>query len=81
MVIAAGDRPEPRPAGTTRLDNGVLVSVDATGAVDVRWGDGVSAFETGTARESSPAPGTWRSAAGAASSWTAVAGTSVASGG
>ena len=83
-VIAAGDRPEPRPAGTTRLDSGVLVSVDATGTVDVRSGDGVTTFETGTARESSPAPGTWRSAAGAtgaASSWTAAAGSSVASGG
>ena len=47
MVIAAGDRPEPRPAGTTRLDSGVLVSVDATGTVDVRSGDGVTRFETG----------------------------------
>ena len=84
MVIAAGDRPEPRPADTFRLDNGVLVSVDATGAVDVRSGDGVTTFETGTARESLRAPGTWLSAAGAtgaASSWTAVAGSSVASGG
>ena len=81
MVIAAGDRPEPRPAGTTRLDSGVLVSVDATGAVDVRSGDGVSAHETGTARGSLRAPGAWRSAAGAVSSWTAAAGTSVASGG
>ena len=84
MVIAAGDRPEPRPAGTTRLDSGALVSVDATGAVDVRSGDGVTRFETGTARESSPARGAWRSAAGAtgaASSWTAAAGTSAASGG
>ena len=29
------------------LDSGVFVSVDATGAVDERWGDGVTTFETG----------------------------------
>ena len=84
MVIAAGDRPEPRPADTVLLDNGVLVTVDATGAVDVRCGDGGSTFETGTARGSLRARGTWLSAAGAtgaASSWTAAAGSSVASGG
>ena len=46
-VIAAGDRPDLLPADTVMLDNGVLVTVGATGTVDVRWGDGVTTFETG----------------------------------